>query len=93
MRCLKDELAECKFEYMNLEAMATEAEWLHAGTLSTMEAKYMLRVSFPKDELRSIVTSGHAACQVAYAQSGGPTSSTEVASQLRGIPRRLEQIA
>ena len=61
-RCLKDELAECKSEYVNLEAMATEAEWLHARTLSTMEAKYMLRVSFPKDELRSVVIAGHAAC-------------------------------
>jgi hypothetical protein len=40
-RHLKNELAKCKSEYMNLDAMATEAEWLHAGTLLAMEAKYM----------------------------------------------------
>jgi hypothetical protein len=40
-RHLKNELVECKSEYMNLDAMATEAEWLHAGTLLAMEAKYM----------------------------------------------------
>jgi hypothetical protein len=40
-RHLKNGLAKCKSEYMNLDAMATEAEWLHAGTLSAMEAKYM----------------------------------------------------
>ena len=41
VRCLKNELAECKSNYANLEAMATEAEQLHVGTLSAMEAKYV----------------------------------------------------
>jgi hypothetical protein len=50
-------------------------------------------VSSLEDELRSVVTAGRAACQVTYAQPEGPASSTEVASQLRGIPRRLEEIA
>jgi hypothetical protein len=80
VRCLKDELAECKSEYANLEAVATEVEWLHAGTLSTMEAKYMSRVSSLEDERRSVVVAGRAACQVTYAQSGGLTSSLEVPS-------------
>ena len=40
-RCLKDELAECKSEYVNLEAMATEADRLHMGALSAMEANYV----------------------------------------------------
>jgi hypothetical protein len=79
-RRLKDELVECKSEYVNLEAMAAEVEWLHRGTHPTMEAKYMSRVSSLKDEVRSIVMAGRAACQVAYAQSGGPASSLEVAS-------------
>ena len=79
-RCLKDELAECKSEYVNLEAMATEAEWLHAWTLSTMEAKYMSQVSSLEDELKSVVMVGHTAYQVAYVQLGGPTSLSEVAS-------------
>jgi len=54
-RCLKNELAKCKFEYTNLEAMAIEAEQLHAGTLSTMEAMYMSRVSSFEDGLTSMV--------------------------------------
>ena len=66
-RCLKDELAKCKSDYVNLEVVAAEAEQLHAGTLSAMEAKYMLRMSSLEDELRSIVTAGRTACQVAYA--------------------------
>ena len=32
-RRLKDELAECKSEHANLEAMATEANRIHVGTL------------------------------------------------------------
>jgi hypothetical protein len=79
-RRLKDELVECKSRYVNLEAMATEVEWLHTGTLSTMEAKYMSRVSSLEDEVRSIVMAGRAACQVAYAESGGPVFLLEVAS-------------
>ena len=55
MRRLKNELVECKFEYMNLDAMAIEAEQLHVGTLSTMEAMYMSRVSSFEDELTSMV--------------------------------------
>ena len=50
-RCLKNELAKCKSEYANLEAMATEANRLHAGTLSAMEAKYVSQVSSLEDEL------------------------------------------
>ena len=65
-RCLKDELAECKSEYANLEAMAAEDDRLHIGTLSAMEVEYVLRVSSLEDELRSIVAAGRAACQVAY---------------------------
>ena len=53
----------------------------------------MSRVSSLEDELRSVVAASHAACQVAYAQPRGPASPSEVASQLRGIPRRLEEIA
>ena len=78
---------------MNLEAVAAEAEWLHVGTLSAMEAEYVSRMSSLEDELRSIAVTGHAACQVAYAQPRGPASPSEVASQLRGIPRHLEEIA
>jgi hypothetical protein len=92
-RCLKDKLAECKSKDANLEAMATEADRLHAGTLSAMEAKYVSRMSTLEDKLRSIVVAGHAACQAACAQPRGPASSSEVASQLRGIPRHLEEIA
>jgi hypothetical protein len=62
-----DKLIECKSKYVNLEAMAAKVEWLHAGTLLTMEAKYMLRVSSLEDKLRSIVMVGYATCQVAYA--------------------------
>ena len=40
---------------MNLDAMAIEAEQLHVGTLSTMEAMYMSRVSSFEDELTSMV--------------------------------------
>jgi hypothetical protein len=58
-----------------------------------MEAKYMSQVPSLKDELRSVVVASHAACQAAYAQLGWPTSSLEVASQLRRIPRCLEEIA
>ena len=60
-RCLKDELAECKSEYANLEAMAAEVDRLHARTLSAIEAKYVSRMSSLEDELRSIVVAGHAA--------------------------------
>jgi hypothetical protein len=70
-RCLKDELVECKSEYANLEAVAAKAERLHAGTLSTMEVKYMLRVSSLEDKLRSVGTASRAACQV-LSQEGPP---------------------
>jgi hypothetical protein len=40
-RHLKDELAECKSDYANLEAVAVEAEQLHAETHSAMEVKYV----------------------------------------------------
>jgi hypothetical protein len=60
VRCLKDELVECKSEYVNREA--TEFEQLHTGTLSTMEAKYMSRVSSLEDKHRSVVVAGRAAC-------------------------------
>jgi hypothetical protein len=73
VRRLKDELAECKSEYANLEVVAAEAERLHAGTLLAMEAKYMSPVSSLEDELRSVVAAGHAACQAAYAQPGEPS--------------------
>ena len=66
-RRLKDELAECKSEYANLEAMATKVDWLHVGTILAMEAKYMSRVSSLEDKLRSIVTTGYAAYQAAHA--------------------------
>jgi hypothetical protein len=79
-RRLKVELAKCKSEYANLEAVDAENEWLHAGTLLTMEAKYMSWVSSLEDELRSVVVAGRAACQAAYAQLGEPASSVEVAS-------------
>ena len=92
-KCLHDELTECKSAYENLEAVATEADRLHTGTLSAMEAKYVSQVSSLEDELRSVVMAGRAACQAAYAQPGGPASSIEVASQPRGIPRHLEEIA
>jgi hypothetical protein len=61
-RRLKDELAKCKSEYANLEVVDTETEWLHTGTLLTMEAKYMSWVSSLEYKLRSIVVAGHAAC-------------------------------
>ena len=61
-RNLKDELAECKSEYANLEAMAAEVDRLHVGTLSAIEAKYVSRMSSLDDELRSVVAVGHAAC-------------------------------
>jgi hypothetical protein len=35
---------------------------------------------------------GHAAYQAAYTQPGEHASSSEVASQLRGIPRCLEEV-
>ena len=60
-RRLKNELAECKSNYANLEAMADEAERLHVGTLSAMEAKYVSQVSSLEDELRSAVAAGRAA--------------------------------
>ena len=80
MRRLKNKLTECKSDYANLEAVATEAELLHAGTRSAMEAKYVYQVPSLEDELRSVVAAGHAACQAAYALSGGLASSLEVAS-------------
>ena len=49
--CLKNELAECKFDYANLETVAAKAERLHIGTLSAMEAKYVSQVSSLEDEL------------------------------------------
>jgi hypothetical protein len=61
-RRLKDELAECKFNYVNLEAVAAKAERLHAGTLSAMEAEYVSWMSSLEDELRSVVAAGRAAC-------------------------------
>ena len=51
-RCLKDELAECKSDYMNLEAVAAEAEQLHVETLSAMEAKYVSQLSSLKASSR-----------------------------------------
>ena len=51
MRCLQNELAECKSDYANLEAVATEAKRLHAGTISAIEAKYVSQVSSLEDEL------------------------------------------
>jgi len=78
---------------VNLEAMTAEAEWMHIGTLLAMEAKYVSRMSSLEDELRSVVVAGRAAYQAAYAQPEGPASSSEVASQLRGIPRHLEEVA
>ena len=53
----------------------------------------MSLVSSLEDELRGVVVAGRAACQAAYAQPGGPASSLEMASKLRGIPRRLGEIA
>ena len=61
MRRLKNKLTECKSDYANLEAVATEAEWLHAGTLLAMEAKYVSQVSSLEGELRSVVTASCAA--------------------------------
>ena len=66
---------------------------MHAGTLLAMEAKYVSRMSSLEDELRSVVAASRAAYQAAYAQPEGPASSLEVASQLRGIPRHLEEVA
>ena len=80
VRCLKNELAECKSDYVNLKAIATEAWRLHAEILLAMEAKYVSQVSSLEDELRSLVVASHAACQAAYAQPGGPASLSEVAS-------------
>jgi hypothetical protein len=77
---LKDELAECKSDYANLEVMVAEAEWLHAGTLSAMKAEYVSPMSSLEDELRSVVAAGSTACQAVYAQPRGPISSLEVAS-------------
>jgi hypothetical protein len=57
-----------------------------------IQVKYVSQVSSLEDELRSVVTAGSTAYQVAYAQPGGPAFFTEVASQLRGIPRHLEEI-
>ena len=50
-RHLKNELAECKSDYANLETMVAKAEQLHIGTLSAMEAKYVSQVSSLEDEL------------------------------------------
>ena len=61
MRRLKNKLTECKSDYANLEAVATEAELLHAGTRSAMEAKYVYQVPSLEDELRSAVAAGRAA--------------------------------
>jgi hypothetical protein len=41
VRHLKDELAEYKSNYANLEVVAAEAKQLHAETHSAMEAKYV----------------------------------------------------
>ena len=51
VRCLKDEVAECKSHYANLEAMAAEAKRLHIETLSAMEEKYVSQVSSLEDQL------------------------------------------
>ena len=59
---LKNELAECKSDYANLETVAAKAEWLHIGTLSAMEAKYVSQVSSLEDEIQSVVTAGRVAC-------------------------------
>jgi hypothetical protein len=67
-------------DYANLEAVAAKAKQLHVGTILAMEAKYVSQVSSLKDQLQSVVTAGCAAYQAAYAQLGGPTSSSEVAS-------------
>jgi hypothetical protein len=92
-RHLKDEIAECKSDYVNLEGIAVEVERLHTETLSAVEAKYVSRVSSLEGELQSVVVVGRAACQATYGQSRGPASLSEVASQLRGIPRCLEEVA
>jgi hypothetical protein len=79
-RHLKDEVAECKSDYANLEVVAAEAEQLHAETHSAMEVKYVSWVSSLEGELQSVVVAGCVAYQVAYAQLGGPASSLKVAS-------------
>jgi len=38
------------------------------------------QVPSSEDELQGVVVAGHAACQEAYAQPKGPTSSSEVVS-------------
>lgn len=58
VRRLKNEIAECKSEYTNLEVMAAKAELLHTRTLSNMQAKYVSHVSSLEDELRSVVAAG-----------------------------------
>jgi hypothetical protein len=62
VRCLRDELPKCKSAYANLEAVAAEANRLHARTLLAMEVKYMSQVPSLEDELRSVVAASHAAC-------------------------------
>ena len=62
VRRLKDELVECKSDYVNLEAMATKAERLHIETLLAMEMKYVSWVSSLEGELESVATVGHTAC-------------------------------
>ena len=61
-RCLKDELAECKSDYANLEAMAVEAERLHAETLLAMEAEYVSWVSSFEGDLQSVVAASRVGC-------------------------------
>ena len=57
-RRLKNKLVECKSNYANLEAMATEAERLHARTRSSMEAQYVSQVLSLEDELGGVVVAG-----------------------------------
>ena len=50
-RRLKNKLADCKSNYANIEAVATEAERRHAGTLLAMVEKYVSQVSSLEDQL------------------------------------------
>jgi len=73
--------------------VVAEVDRLHSRTLSAMEARYASQVSSLEDELQGVVTASRVDYQAAYAQLEGSASSSEVASQLRGIPRHLEEIA
>ena len=80
VRCLKDELAECKSDYANLEAVAAKLRSYTQRPFLAMEAKYVSRVSSLEGELESVVVASCPSCQVAYAQPGGPTFALEVAA-------------